>query len=132
VAGGLADGRGVDDGLGLADGRGVADGLADGLAEGLGLADGLGVGPVTLVVNPVRQVTVAPPPLPEPLHWLTVTTSIELVVEFESTLHCTRCVPPPPLPDELHWVTAAPVVFDGNGSHRTVGAVPPPVPDALH
>jgi hypothetical protein len=63
---------------------------------------------------------------------LTVTISIDVVVESESTLHCTRCVPPPPLPDELHWFTLALVVLAGNGLQSTVGAVPPPVPDALH
>jgi hypothetical protein len=84
------------------------------------------------VVRPVRHVTVAPPPLPEPLHWFTVTVRTEVVVESGSTVQRTRCVPPPPLPDSLHWVTVAPVVFAGKGSHSTVGAVPPPVPDELH
>ena len=84
-----------------------------------------------MLVMLVLQLTVAPPPLPEPLHWLTVTLRSE-VVEPESTLHCTRCVPPPPLPEPLHWVTVALVVFAGKGLQRVVGAVPPPVPDELH
>ncbi len=76
------------------------------------------------------HVTVAPPPLPDPLHWSTVTESAEVWVEGP-TVHCTRMVPPPPLPEPLHWVIVAPVVLP-IGSHRTVGWIPPPSPDALH
>lgn len=87
---------------------------------------------MTLVVTLALQVTVAPPPFPEPLHWLMVTLRSELVVEADPTVQRTRCVPPPPLPDPLHWVTVAPVVLAGNGEQSVVGAVPPPSPDALH
>jgi hypothetical protein len=109
---------------------GPGDGLGDGV--GVGLVDGLVVGAVMLVEIPVRQLTVDPPPFPEPLHWLIVTVSNVVLVEPESTVHRTRCVPPPPLPEPLHWVTAAPAVFDDDGSQAVVGAVPPPVPDVLH
>lgn len=121
-------GLAVAAGVGLAVGLGVVVGV--GLAVGLG--EGLACAAVTLSVRLVRQVTVAPPPLPEPLHWLTVTFRSEVVVDPEVTVHLTRCVPPPPLPESLHWVTVALVVLAGNGLQATVGAVPPPSPDLLH
>ncbi|CAN5530955.1 hypothetical protein BH20ACT2_BH20ACT2_22360 [soil metagenome] len=91
-----------------------------------------GVGAITLLVSETEQVTRAPPPLPEPLHWFTVTGSAEDVVEPGETVHLTRMVPPPPLPEPLHWVTVAPVVLAGKGSQAVVGWVPPPVPEELH
>jgi hypothetical protein len=45
---------------------GPGDGLGVGLGDGL--VDGLVVGAVMLVEIPVRQLTVDPPPFPEPLH----------------------------------------------------------------
>jgi len=81
-------------------------------------------------VSDTVQVTVPPPPLPEPLHWLTVTGIADVWVDG-STVHFTRMVPPPPLPDPLHWVMVALVVVP-IGSHTTVGWVPPPWPDSLH
>ena len=78
----------------------------------------------------VVQVTVAPPPLPEPLHWLTVTGSAAAWVDGV-TVHRTRMVPPPPFPEVLHWVIVALVVLP-SGTHTVVGAVPPPVPEPLH
>ena len=119
---------GVEDGVGFAEGPGVADGV--GPADGVIV--GAGVGAVMLFVTLASQITVAPPPFPEPLHWLTATLRNEVVVEPEPTVHLTRCVPPPPLPEPLHCVTVAPVVLAGNGLHAVVGAVPPPSPDALH
>jgi hypothetical protein len=103
-----------------------------GVTVGDGVTVGVGEGWEMLLVRPVRHVTVAPPPFPEPTHWLTDTTMSGVVVEFELTVHCTRCVPPPPFPELLHWVTLAPLVVAGNGLQRTVGAVPPPSPDVLH
>jgi len=88
-------------------------------------------GVMMLVVIEVLQVTVPPPPLPELLHWLTVTGSADVWVEGP-TVHVTRIVPPPPLPELLHWVIVALVVLAGKGSQFTVGWVPPPVPDPLH
>jgi hypothetical protein len=81
---------------------------------------------VTLAV----QVTVAPPPLPEPTHWLTVTGSAAVFVDVV-TVHRTRFVPPPPLPEWLHWVTVALVVLP-IGEQIFVGCVPPPFPAVLH
>jgi hypothetical protein len=83
-----------------------------------------------LLIRETVQVTVAPPPFPDPLHWSTVTGSAEVCVDG-STEHRTRMVPPPPLPELLHWVTVAPVVLP-SGVHSVVGAVPPPCPDTLH
>ena len=135
VGAGVADPEGA--GVGVVEVLGVGVGPAEELGLGVGVTVELGVGAgagagVMLVVIPVRQVTVAPPPLPEPLHWLTETRSADDVVEPELTVHRTLCVPPPPLPELLHWVTIALVVLAGNGSHAVVGAVPPPVPEALH
>jgi hypothetical protein len=52
-----------------------------------------------LLVNVVIQVTVLPPPLEEPLHWLIVTGS---AVAAPVTSHCTRVLAPPPFPEPLH------------------------------
>jgi hypothetical protein len=135
-------------GPGVALAAGVAAGVEVGLALGVGLdvalgvgvavaAElGVGVGPagapaaVTRFVTAVRQVTVAPPPLPLLLHWLIDTGSAVVWVEV-STVHCTRMLPPPPFPLPLHWSTVALVVFP-TGLHDTVGAVPPPAPLPLH
>jgi hypothetical protein len=70
-----------------------------------------------LLVNVAIQVTVLPPPLEEPLHWLIVTGS---AVAAPVTSHCTRVLAPPPFPEPLHWVTVAPVVL-ATGAHTTVG-----------
>jgi hypothetical protein len=77
-----------------------------------------------------RQLTVAPPPLPEPLHWLIVTGSAGVCVEAVTSQR-TRSVAPPPLPELLHWLTVAPVVLPA-GEHCTVGSGPPPAPEPLH
>ena len=58
----LGPALGVDVGLGVV-GPGV--GLWVGVAEGAGCE--------TTLLMLVRHVTVAPPPLPDPLHWFTVT-----------------------------------------------------------
>ncbi len=112
-------GVGVTVGVGVIVGVGVTVGVGDG-------------GTVTLLVRLVRQVTVAPPPFPEPLHWSTETVRSDVVVEPEPTVHRTRRVPPPPFPDPLHWVTVAPLVVAGKGLQTVVGTVPPPVPAELH
>ena len=110
-------------GLALAEAAGLVVGLALGeaLALVVGVADGVGGGPadVTTEFSAARQVTVAPPPLLLPLHWLMVTGSAAVSVEV-STVHSTRIVPPPPLPLPLHWSTAAAVTLPG-GLHDTVG-----------
>jgi len=82
------------------------------------------------VVTVVVHVTVAPPPLPEPLHWsIAIGTVFGLPVTEQVTLR----VAPPPLPEPLHWLTVggvgAPDVF---GGLQKVGSAPPPVPDSTH
>ena len=57
-----------------------------------------------------EQVTRLPPPLPEPLHWLIVTSSADVVVPVARQFSPTRV---PPFAEPLHWVIAAPVVFAG-------------------
>jgi hypothetical protein len=84
----------------------------------------------TLLTIETVQVTVLPPPLPEPLHWLTRTGSADVSVE-EPVAHCSRIVPPPPFAEPLHCVIAALVVVP-RLSHSNVGAVPPPWADVLH
>jgi hypothetical protein len=129
---GVEDGAGVAEGAAVGVGAGEEPGVEDGVGVAAGVAVGAGGGATTLFEMLVWQVTVPPPPLPEPLHWSTVTTTVDVVVEPGSTVHRTRSVPPPPLPDPLHCVTAAPVVLAGEGAHTVVGAVPPPSPEALH
>jgi hypothetical protein len=105
--------------------------LAGGVLAGGVLAGGVVAGAaVMLLVTEDEHVTVAPPPLPEPLHWSIVTGSAALVVDGD-TVHLTRIVPPPPFPELVHWVTAALLVLP-SGLQDTVGCVPPPVPDWLH
>lgn len=77
----------------------------------------VGAAAMKLFVSVVMQVTVLPPPLEEPLHWLMVTGSAD---EPPVTSHCTLVLAPPPLPEPLHWVTAAPVVL-ATGAQTTVG-----------
>ena len=84
----------------------------------------------TRFVRDAVQVTVAPPPLPEPLHWSIVTGIAALLVD-DVTVHCTRRVAPPPLPEELHWLMAALVVLF-LGAQSVVGLAPPPVPEPMH
>ena len=48
---------------------------------------------------------VAPPPLPEVLHWVTVALVV-LPVGTQSTVGAI----PPPVPDPLHWLTVTPEV----------------------
>jgi hypothetical protein len=111
----------------------VADdvGVAVGVEAALPLAVGLAVAAaaaVTLVVRVVRHVTVLPPGLPVPLHWLTRTAMAGVTVDAEETMQST--VAPPPLADPLHCVTVAFVVVAGNGEQFTVP--PPPPPDPTH
>ncbi|HVE64553.1 MAG TPA: hypothetical protein VNB94_12225 [Mycobacteriales bacterium] len=123
---------------------GVTVGVLAGVGEPLGVADEVGVGvgvpeaagagvavaARTVLVTEDAHLTVAPPPLPELLHWSMVTGSAAAWVEG-STVHWTRIVPPPPLPEPLHWVMVALLVLP-MGLQETVGSVPPPVPEPLH
>jgi hypothetical protein len=88
----------------------------------------VGAAATKLLVNVVAHVTVLPPPLDEPLHWLTV---IGSAVVAPVTSHCTLRLAPPPVPEPLHCVTTAFVVL-ATGAQSTVGWVPPPVPEPMH
>jgi len=92
-----------DVGLVVGDAVGVVVGDEVGDVVGVGEASGS-----TLLVIDVRHVTSEPPPLADPLHWLTVTGRDALCVELGATEQVT--VLPPPLPEPLHCVTAAPEV----------------------
>ena len=70
-----------------------------------------------------EQMTRAPPPLAEPLHWLTLTLAAEDLVPVAVHFSCTRV---PPLAEPLHWVMVALVVLAGKGSHSF--AMPSPEP----
>src|SRR4051794_41909285 len=54
-----------------------------------------------------EQITSAPPPLAEPLHWLIRTVCVDAFVPEAGHLQRTRV---PPFPDPLHRVTPAPVL----------------------
>lgn len=70
-----------------------------------------------------EQMTSAPPPLAEPLHWLILTARLDDFVPEAVHLKPTSV---PPLAEPLHWVIVAPVVVAGNGSQPVV--IPPPDP----
>jgi hypothetical protein len=106
---------GVGVGVTVGDVVGVAVGSAVGVAVGSTTA-------VTKLLMFVLQVTVAPPPLPEPLHWSTWTRSADVTVDV-GTVQVTRPAAPPPLPEPLHCVTSAFVVLETGAQ-----AVPPAAP----
>lgn len=86
----------------------------------------VGVDEMKLLVKVAEQVALLPPPVAEPLHWLTVTGS---AVDAPATVHSTPVEPPPPVTEPLHWVTVALVVL-ATGVQFT--SVPPPLPDPMH
>jgi hypothetical protein len=96
------------------------------LVVGLGVAVELTA--VMFVRRVVRHVTVLPPGLPVPLHWLTVMGIARLICDAVPTEQAT--VAPPPFAEPLHWVTVALVVDAGNGLQFTVP--PPPAPEPTH
>ena len=104
---GAADGPGNGVGLGAALALGAAHALGGALA--LGVAEEGGAA-ITLLTMLAVQATRLPPPLPEPLHWLTVTSSADVVVPVARQLSPTRV---PPFAEPLHWVIVALVVFAG-------------------
>lgn len=105
----------------------VALGVAVGTTLELTVADGGAVAAaVMLVMMLVRQVTMLPPGLPVPLHWLTVIGMAGLTRDDVVTAQ--SMVAPPPLADPLHCVTVALVVAAGNGSQITDPPPPPPEP----
>jgi hypothetical protein len=96
---------------------------------GVGLAEAVEVARATAVMfvrKVVRQVTVLPPGLPVPLHWLIEIGIARLIAEAVPTEQAT--VAPPPFAEPLHWVTVALVVDAGNGLQFTVPPPPPPEP----
>jgi hypothetical protein len=99
----------------------VALELADWLADGR--ADELAPAMTALLTMLAEQLTLAPPPRPEPLHWLTVTTRAEAIVPVAIQVIPTRF---PPLAEPLHWVIAAPVVVAGKGVQPVVRPSPEP------
>jgi hypothetical protein len=119
VGAGVALGAGVGDELGLGEALGLGEGL--GLGEALGLGEGLAA--AALVVTLAEQMTRAPPPLAEPLHWLIVTIRAADSVPVAVQVRPTRV---PPLAEPLHCVIVAPVVVAGNGLQPVV--MPPPEP----
>ena len=76
-----------------------------------------------------EQMSSAPPPLTESLHWLTVTTKASDAVPDAEQVISTRVRP---FADPLHWVIVASVVFAGNGSQPVVMSPPGPAPEPLH
>lgn len=107
----------------VGDAVGVLVGDALGVSEGVG--DGDAAGAVMLVVMVARHVTVLPPGLPVPLHWLT---RIAMAGATFDVPTAQSTVPPPPFAEPLHWVTVAPDVVAGNGEQLTVPPPPPPEP----
>jgi hypothetical protein len=105
-------------------------GVVVGVVGALGIVVVVVVGTAAkkLLVKLTVQVTVLPPPLAEPLHWLM---ERGRAVAPPLSVHFTRVDPPPPLPDPLHWVTVAPEVLD-TGAQTRIGWVPPPVPEPMH
>jgi len=76
--------------------------------------------------------SVAPPPLPELLHCVTVAPGV-----LPTGLHATVGEAPPPVPEPLHWLTVAGEVVGEPVmlfviSTRQVTVPPPPFPEPLH
>ena len=62
-------GAGLNEAIALGDVVGIGDEEGTGLALATGVAEGLGAaGATMLLFRRVEQRTIAPPPLPEPLH----------------------------------------------------------------
>src|ERR1700693_3263471 len=72
---------------------------------------------ILLFAMVAEQMTRAPPPLAEPLHWLIVTRCDDGVVPVARRVRRPRA---PPLAEPLHCVIVAPVVVAGKGSQPVV------------
>jgi hypothetical protein len=92
-----------------------------GLGESLGLAEPPAA--TTTLVMLEEQMTNAPPPFAELLHWLIVTLEVADAVPAAVQVNATSV---PPLAESLHCVIVAPLVVAGNGSQPKV--MPPPEP----
>ena len=102
----------------------VGAGVGDAPAEADSPAEAEAAGALTaLLAMLAAQLTLPPPPRPEPLHWLTVTTRAEAIVPVAVQLIPTRL---PPLAEPLHCVMAASVVVAGKGVQPVVRPSPEP------
>jgi hypothetical protein len=89
---------------------GVGVGVVGVVGVGVGVV-GVGVGVTSeWFAMLAEQMTRAPPPLAEPLHWLIVTRWAADFVPVAVQVSPTRV---PPLAEPLHWVIAAPLVVAG-------------------
>jgi hypothetical protein len=121
----VGEGEAAGAGEGEAVGEGEAAGAGEALGEGEAVGDevGEGLGATALFVTFAEQITRAPPPLAEPLHWLIVTLWTEDSVPVAVQVSPTRV---PPLAEPLHWVIVAPALVAGKGTQPVV--MPPPEP----
>ena len=113
-------------GVGLVGGTSVATmsvGGAVGVEPELDPDDAAAAAVIRWFERLVEQMTRAPPPLAEPLHWLILTPLDEGLVPVAVHFSCTRV---PPFAEPLHWVMVAFVVLAGKGSHSF--AMPSPEP----
>jgi hypothetical protein len=84
--------------------------------------------PVTLHLTRIDP----PPPVPDPLHWVTVA-----FVVLATGAHTVVGSVPPPVPEPLHWLTVAPEVGVPLGTSLVnvtlhVTLLPPPSTMPLH
>lgn len=135
VTGGVAPGGVVTGGVvtggvvtgGVVTGGVVTGGVVGGVVTG-GVVGGV-VGGVTGLTKRSRielvHVTVLPPPLAVPLHWLMVTgrASVAPVTEQVKVL-------PPPVEDPLHWLTVEANVLPLGP--QSGGVPPPPLSEPMH
>jgi hypothetical protein len=84
---------------------------------------GVDVGAAMLFAMLAEQITRAPPPFVELLHWLIVTPAAEDDVPVAVQVSWTSV---PPFAEPLHWVIVAPVVVAGKGSQPIVMPSPEP------
>jgi hypothetical protein len=119
-------------------GTAVVERVDEAVGEPVGTAvvDAVGVTVEAIMsfVTVAWQVTSAPPPLPEPLHWSTFTKSDAVIVDGPVTEQ-TKPTLVPPLPEPLHWPTVAwdtevtPAVLAGV---QVPGAPVPVITDPTH
>jgi len=98
-------GAGVTTAAGATVGTGVGATIA-----GAGVGAGVGVAATTTMFETsASQITSAPPPFAESLHWSMLTGSVDVIVEAPDPVHVKPTLVPP-LPDPLHWpIVAAPI-----------------------
>ena len=131
VGDGVPDAVGVDvaDAVGVEVAEPVGVDVAD--PVGVDVADPVGVGvsdvEATKFVTVAVQLTSAPPPLPEPLHWSTFTGSVVVIVDAPVTMHANPTLVPP-LPEPLHCPTVAAVTDVTPGVFAGVQLPGAPVP----